>query len=528
MDLSNSNNRPKWGNHREYYLCVLGFAVGYPCFWRFPYLVYSNGGGLFLLPYIICVVILAVPTFYLETAIGQMFQDSVAKTFHKIKRGFRGLGVASVTICFYEAMYYNLFLAYSLVFLWDSFKDPLPWRLSHPKNGKTWNEKYFYDKVLQKSPSINDFGGINLRVLIAAVISFAIVFLCIVKGIKTSGKVAYLTVSLPYILLLIFLIRGSMLAGAGEGLAYLFDVDWSKFFTLDIWVKAAGQALFQCSTGQAVLILYAGFKDKNESIKKPTYWITAITTVSGILCAITAFVYLGHMSQISRVPINNLPLTGPDLIFIAFPSVITVLPYANVWAVLFFVMMFFWGVDTQFAFVETIASHFEEEDLKFEGRTLRPEALRFFVITIIFFSAFFFYMRGGFYLVQAFDTFTVIIPIMVVVLMECHMISKNYGWKKFSKRIFNETGEKVPFYVKYMTTKVVVPVLVILVLFAFYDLMLKVWDYPWWFLCIGFTLLGIPLQQIYVNYHEDMLEMNILMKSEEEKKMLELKELMLK
>jgi len=276
-----------------------------------------------------------------------------------------------------------------------------------------------------------------------------------------------------------------------------------------------------------VLVLYASFKDKNEKIKKPTYVITAITVATGLVCAITAFAFLGNMAHVQRTDISNLPLTGPDLVFIAFPSVITGLPYPNTWSVLFFGFMFLLGIDTQFAFIEAIASHFEEERLRFEGRELRPESLRFFIIVIIFFAAFFFYMRGGFYLVQAFDVFTVTIPIMVVVIMECHVVSRIFGWKKLSNRILNATDERTPFYVKYMTTKIIVPVLSILVLFALWDLLLQIWNYPWWFLCIGFTLLGIPLQQIYVNYHEEVLEMDILLKSEEERKMIEL-EFMLK
>lgn len=231
--------RMKWGQPIEYYLCVLGFAVGFGSLWRFPYLVFANGGGAFLFPYLVCFLIIATPGFFLETSLGQMIKDGVARCFGFIKPAYRGVGIAAVLICYFEGIYYNVLMAYALVFLYDSFEDPLPWKVEDPEDGKVWDEKYFYDKVLHKSESLDNLDGFNPRIMIAIIISYIILYLCIIKGIKSTGKVAYVSAPAPYIFLFILLIRGLFLDGSWDGIAYLFQVDWSKVWSFDVWAKAA-------------------------------------------------------------------------------------------------------------------------------------------------------------------------------------------------------------------------------------------------------------------------------------------------
>jgi SNF family Na+-dependent transporter len=143
-------------------------------------------------------------------------------------------------INFFEAAYYNMFLAYSLIFLWDSFKYPLPWKVENPVNGKLWDDTYFYNEVLQISPNMLELGGFNTGVVIAVLVSFVLLYLCTIKGIKTSGKVEYVSATAPYVILFILLIRGLFLDGASDGISFMFTVDWSKVWSFDIWARAAG------------------------------------------------------------------------------------------------------------------------------------------------------------------------------------------------------------------------------------------------------------------------------------------------
>ena len=105
---------------------MIGFAVGFGSFWRFPYLVYKNGGGAFLIPYLFAIIVLGMPLLYLETATGQMHQYSTPFIFGRINKGYKMLGISFLLICYHLAGYYNIILTYSYRFLFSAFVDPLP------------------------------------------------------------------------------------------------------------------------------------------------------------------------------------------------------------------------------------------------------------------------------------------------------------------------------------------------------------------------------------------------------------------
>lgn len=105
---------------------MVGFAVGFGSFWRFPYLVYKNGGGAFLIPYFIAIFVLGIPLLYLETATGQMHQLSGPFIYARINKGLKMLGITFLCLCFHMSGYYNIIMTYSYRFIFSSFSNPLP------------------------------------------------------------------------------------------------------------------------------------------------------------------------------------------------------------------------------------------------------------------------------------------------------------------------------------------------------------------------------------------------------------------
>lgn len=99
----------------------MGFAVGFGSFWRFPYLIYRNGGGAFLIPYFLALAFLGIPLLYLETIVGQMHQRSIPFIFSRINKGLKMVGLTFIIVCFHFAGYYNIVLAYSYRFLFSAF-----------------------------------------------------------------------------------------------------------------------------------------------------------------------------------------------------------------------------------------------------------------------------------------------------------------------------------------------------------------------------------------------------------------------
>ncbi|KAJ8333756.1 hypothetical protein SKAU_G00410750 [Synaphobranchus kaupii] len=143
--------RETWGKKIDFLLSVIGFAVDLANVWRFPYLCYKNGGGAFLIPYILFLVIAGMPLFYMELALGQYNREGAA-TIWKICPVFKGVGYTVILIALYVGFYYNVIIAWSLYYLYSSCTLELPWQ----KCGNIWNSENCTDpKVLSGSFLMN-------------------------------------------------------------------------------------------------------------------------------------------------------------------------------------------------------------------------------------------------------------------------------------------------------------------------------------------------------------------------------------
>ncbi len=132
-----------------------------------------------------------------------------------------------------------------------------------------------------------------------------------------------------------------------EGLKFLFIPDITKLFDLNVWVKASNQVIYMLGIGYGVNILFATSRKQDENVYVSSFWIPMITAGFGLLCAVINFSFLGHLSKISGIPINKLPIAGTDLSFITYPGLLCKLENSNFWAILFFLMMVSLGLDTQ-------------------------------------------------------------------------------------------------------------------------------------------------------------------------------------
>ena len=130
-------------------MSIIGIAVGFGSFWRFPYLIYKNGGGAFLIPYLIAMVLVGMPLLYFETSLGQIHQRSIPFIYSRINKGLKFIGLTYLFISFHVASYYNIILAYSYRFLLSAFTYPLPFQDESP-----FENKYFQEELLHQSGSI--------------------------------------------------------------------------------------------------------------------------------------------------------------------------------------------------------------------------------------------------------------------------------------------------------------------------------------------------------------------------------------
>uniref|UniRef100_A0A0N5AHR5 Transporter n=1 Tax=Syphacia muris TaxID=451379 RepID=A0A0N5AHR5_9BILA len=125
------NDRETWARKIDFLLSVVGFAVDLANVWRFPYLCFKNGGGAFLIPYILMVLLAGIPLFYMELALGQFYRKGAVTTWGLICPLFKGIGYCVILIALYVDFFYNVIIAWALHFFLSSFSTNLPWTSCH-------------------------------------------------------------------------------------------------------------------------------------------------------------------------------------------------------------------------------------------------------------------------------------------------------------------------------------------------------------------------------------------------------------
>ncbi|CAD8144099.1 unnamed protein product [Paramecium pentaurelia] len=486
--------RMKFSSSWTFMLTSLGFAAGFGSVWRFPYLVFKNGGGTFLIPYFILVFTLAIPLFFLEVGLGQCKGIGMAHLLDLEKPKLRGFGYVGIVICAYISTYYNLIMAYSLRYLWESFKYPIPWLESIVEQNKPFSRDYFYDSIVQMSTSITDLNHVIWSLFIAYIVSLIIVYFCIKEGVETSGKIAIVTATSPYILLVILLIRGLMLEGSIDGIYYLFKPDFVKLFNPSVWVDAANQVIFQMSVGQAILCLYGSYRKKEDNLPNFSFAIPILTALCGMLAGLVVFSYIGHVSFKYNVSIQQLPLSGPDLAFVLYPAILAQMPMPNLWCILFFLVLLLLGIDTQFGFVDGIAGTIEDiylgEVIVF-GNKLTVQQVRLCVCSILGMIGLIYCTDIGFYLLSFVDTFGTNLSFMLGVLFEVFYFGSKERFEQF-KIDLEKYGNHVPWLVEFSLTKLCHYTVVVLLIISIISQIKSSLDYSIYVVLIGWIISFSP------------------------------------
>ncbi|KAG9353040.1 hypothetical protein JZ751_017616, partial [Albula glossodonta] len=205
------NERGHWNNKIEFVLSVAGEIIGLGNVWRFPYLCYKNGGGAFLVPYVIFFVCCGIPVFFLETALGQFTSEGGITCWRKVCPLFEGIGYATQVIEIHLNVYYIIILAWAIFYLFNCFTADLPWASC----GHEWNT-------------------------------------------GEAESVVYVTATFPYVMLLILLLRGVTLPGAADGIKFYLYPDMSRLSDPQIYPVSLRDCLMLCCLNSGTSFI-AGF-----------------------------------------------------------------------------------------------------------------------------------------------------------------------------------------------------------------------------------------------------------------------------
>jgi len=343
--------RETWNTRGAFVLAAIGSAVGLGNLWGFPYKLYTYGGGAFLVPYFLAMAIMGIPLLIMEFSVGHWAQQSAPGAFAEIAGRYRFVGWWLVTMAFVIITYYTVILGYCVIFLWQSigglFSGSLPWA-----GGSAVAKTHFFSEILNYGDGFS-LEGIRWRVLLAMVLSWGMIYLCLFRGVKWVSKVVLITVPLPWIMLLILTLRGLTLEGAATGLHFYLEPHWGKLAEVDTWRFAFGQVFFSMSLGFAVMLSYASFLHRRSDINNNALIIGLGDLGTSFVAGIAVFSTLGAMALADNVAVDQVVKKGPGLAFVTFPYALSKLPAGQaVFSTVFFVALLTLGIDSAFSIVE--------------------------------------------------------------------------------------------------------------------------------------------------------------------------------
>ncbi|KAA8586184.1 hypothetical protein FQN60_007753 [Etheostoma spectabile] len=481
--------------------------------------------GAFMIPFLILVVLEGIPLLHLEFAIGQRLRKGNVGVWRSINPYMGGVGV--VEECARSS---------SVDYFW-------------------------YRETLNTSTAIDESGGLQWWMVLALLSAWTVLYVCCIRGIETTGKAVYITSTLPYVVLTIFLIRGLTLKGSVDGIKFLFTPDVKELMNPATWLDAGAQVFYSFSLAFGGLISFSSYNSVHNNCEQDAvliaiingctsvYSATVIYSIIGfratqkyddcigdnILKLINAYNYpensitesnynevLIYLNQTTPDILQGLQLQicdiqtflsqgveGTGLAFIVFTEAIIKMPVSPLWAVLFFVMLFCLGLSTMFGNMEGVVVPLQ--DLKLLPQTWPKEVFCGLTCLISFTLGLIFTMRSGNYWLALFDNFAGSIPLLVIGLSE--MIAVIYD-------IEFMIGHKPNIFWQ-VTWRFVSPVIMVIILVFYFvtqitnNLTYLVWDeesasfpileprsFPPWinviiFILAGFPSLAIPLVALF-------------------------------
>ena len=326
----------EWNSQMAFIMAMIGSAIGLGNIWRYPYVLYSNGGGAFFLPYVISIVCMAVPYLFLEYAAGYNFKTSLPNMFRKVQSKFEVVGWFICLVPFLILTYYVVIVGWDLIYFFLSFNHG--WG-ANPNS-------FFTDTLLHSTSSLSGLGDVILPILGSLIVLWLIIWFISHKDLNDGiGKYSKVLIPSLMIIMAVVVLIAVTLPGASIGYNALFKPDWSLVLDPHIWLVAAGQIIFSLSLGWGVVSTYASYLPEGTSLVKNGIIVTIANCGFELFTAIGVFSILGYMSSIHGVPIGSLVNEGTGLIFVAFPSIFNEMgAMSYIIAPLFFLCVLFAGI----------------------------------------------------------------------------------------------------------------------------------------------------------------------------------------
>ena len=330
-------NRATLGGKLSAVLVAAGSSVGLGNIWRFPYVAGDNGGGAFLLIYILCVLLLGLPVMVAEFTVGRASKRNAVGAYRALNPRWSALGYNSVIAAFLILGFYFVVSGWTAEYMVHSVTGSLA-KLSTPEE---------YGSVFQNFIS-NPWRPVLYTALFVLLTHFVIA-LGVQKGIERSSK---LLMPLLFVILIALAIHAMTMPGSGEGLKFFFKPDFSKV-TASTFLVALGQAFFSLSIGLGTMVTYASYFKPDTNLRHTALNVTILDTMVAILAGVVIF------PAVFSAGIE--PSSGPSLVFITLPGIFNTMPLSMVWSAVFFLLLVIAALTSTISLHEVITAYLHEE-----------------------------------------------------------------------------------------------------------------------------------------------------------------------
>lgn len=344
--------REQWSGQLGFLLSAIGSAIGLGNIWRFPAVAYDNGGGAFLIPYLVALLTAGIPILLLDYSLGHRLRGSAPAVFRRLGKKFEPLGWFQVAIAFVIATYYTVIVVWSIRYVGFSVSE-------------AWGDDaagfFVGDFLNDAGPTITTdiVGGIFWPMLVLWIAVLVVLALGVAKGIERANRIF---LPLLVVLFVVLVVRALFLPGALDGLNAFFTPDWAALSNPGVWIAAYSQIFFSLSIAFGIMLTYSSYLRRRSNLVPVSYVAAFANSSFELLAGIGVFATLGFMAHQQGIGIGELEgISGVTLSFITFPQIISMMPGGPIFGVLFFGSLTLAGFTSLLSIMQVVSAAFQEK-----------------------------------------------------------------------------------------------------------------------------------------------------------------------
>ena len=345
-----STNKVKFGSKIGLIAATVGSAVGLGNIWRFPGEVANGGGAAFLIVYVACVFLLGVPVMVSEFALGRGGKGDAVGVFKNLSSGKKWwiTGVLAIIASYMVLCFYMVVAGWTVEYLWQSITGNLYAHDSEISILADAEYKMHFARRMQQY--IQD----SCRPLIDTYIMVGINFVVLIAGVRKGiERLANFLMPLLTVILVILCAVSLSLPEAGAGLRYFFNPDFSKL-NAQVVIGALGQAFFSLSLGMGILVTYASYFPEKTKLTRTAVTVSVLDMLVAIIMGMIIF------PAVMSFHLDGEAVQGTTLVFVTLPEVFAHMPFTQLWAVLFFLLLFVAALTSTISIAEVSVAFFQE------------------------------------------------------------------------------------------------------------------------------------------------------------------------